>query len=160
MFTLAEDRPTLGLLIGLPLGIAVAVACVVMAALCFRAYRPGYDKEPLVGGWILAALAVVALGVTGAALWPWKHDYHYWTEVNGTVEKVSNRLVSGGEGIVNQRFVVTINGQPYGVDDTRAALIKPGDRVSLRCKREYVWGSDSHGFACNWNGGEPTGGEG
>lgn len=52
---------------------------------------------------------------------------------------------------MSTRYVVVIEGQPYGVDDTRAALLKVGDSVSLLCTKEFVWGSNNNGYACNWN---------
>jgi hypothetical protein len=46
--------------------------------------------------------------------------------------------------------VFKINGQQYGVDDTRAALVKVGDTVNLNCTKQFVFGSTNNGYACNW----------
>jgi hypothetical protein len=106
----------------------------------------------------LIGVPVIALLCVGAWLlfsWPLSYEYHHWIPVKGSVTQTNKRLNSCGDGCVEQRFVAVINGQPYGIDDTRASLLKPGDKVSLRCKKEYVYGTPrgSHGWACNWIGG-------
>lgn len=117
-----------------------------------------YDREPAAGaGWIIGSLAVALLCLGG---WWWgmafttSSDYHAWNVKEGTVEKVSKRLVSNGDKGMSERFVVVMDGQPYGIDDTRASLVKVGDQVSLRCKKDYQWGvpREAHGWACRWNG--------
>lgn len=91
------------------------------------------------------------------AFWWWgmaftlSPNYHSWNTKTGVVSQVSSRIVKEDSG-ASQRFVVVLNGQPYGIDDTRAALLKVGDRVTLRCKKEFQWGvpRDAQGWACNW----------
>lgn len=39
--------------------------------------------------------------------------------------------------------------QQYGVLDTRAAGIKPGDRLSIACVKRWQW-SGTHGYDCNF----------
>lgn len=110
-------------------------------------FPPGF----LIGGGI--ALALITVGC-----WWWSMaftlsgDYHSWNVKEGEVEKVAKRIVSADDGI-SERYVVTIDGQPYGVDDTRAALVEVGDQVSLRCKKDYQWGvpREAHGWSCRWN---------
>jgi hypothetical protein len=109
-------------------------------------------------GWGWIAGSIVSAIVVLVAWW-WgmaftlSGDYHAWNVKEGTVERVAKRLVSAGDKGMAERYVVTINGRPYGIDDTRAALVEPGDKVSLRCKKDYEWGvpREAHGWACRWN---------
>jgi hypothetical protein len=144
------NTPSLGLVIGLPIGLL----CIAggLAAIRFANRADTYDAPILRwGGTLVVAAAVIAMALS---FWPWKWEYHSWQPVDGRVEKISSRFVSAGDkGGTNQRFVVVVGGQPYGVDDTRASLLKVGDTVHLKCKREFVWGSGSNGWGCNWNGG-------
>jgi hypothetical protein len=146
------STPSLGVLIGIPIA-ALILAAAIFVAFISRGTDDVYGDARLT---FWGAIAVIALTVviTGIAMWPWQSDYHFWKPINGRVEKISSRFVSAGDkGGTNQRFVVVVNGQPYGVDDTRASLLKVGDIVHLKCKREFVWGSGSNGWGCNWNGG-------
>lgn len=147
------DTPSLGLALGTPIAALFVLAGLFVAFVAWNARESEYRD-----GWRMG----VACGIGGALLaiviylfcmWPLKHDYHFWVPVQGKVEKISSRLVSAGDkGGSNQRFVVVIKGQPYGVDDTRAALLSVGDTVNLKCKREFEWGSSANGWACRWNG--------
>lgn len=98
-------------------------------------------------GGLVALLVTVAIFLW--AMWPFNSEYHQWRAVNGTVEKISSRMVSS-DSSMSQRYVVVIDGQAFGVDDTRASLLKKGDKVSLKCKRDFVFQSTS-GWVCNWN---------
>lgn len=108
----------------------------------------------------LAILWVPAVGLVlffGALffMWPLKYNYHHWVEVRGKVTDVNNRLLTTGSGDdrnISQRFVFVIDGRPYGVDDTRATLVKKGETVSLRCKKEHQWQQPyaADGWACRW----------
>lgn len=149
------DTPSLGLIIGLPVG----VGCVLLGITVFfvAGHASWWDEDLLSGKagrrWGVG-IAVVAVVVTAFAMWPWGHDYHFWKPIDGRVDKISSRFISAGDkGGTNQRFVVVVGGRPYGVDDTRASLLKVGDTVHLKCKREFVWGSGDNGWGCNWNGG-------
>lgn len=162
------DTPSAGLLFGVPVAVLVVIVCLALAAVVWVKTLPherkgGYGNYRYdgLGGVILGAfgVAIVTVLLTALLMWPWKYDYHHWVDVQGTVQKVSSRLVSAGDkGGSNQRFVVVLNGKAYGVDDTRASLLKVGDPVKLRCKKEYEWGSSlsANGWACKWNGGVPT----
>ena len=143
---LIADTPTLGLLIGLPIAVLLVLACVVVAVLGFTSND--YDGPKLGWGSTLCALAVV-IGAS-LALWPFKHDYHFWVEKEGTVTAISKRLVPAGDKGMQEKIVVTLGGQPYGITDTRAALVKRGDWLSLGCKKAYEWGSPNHGWDCRW----------
>lgn len=100
-------------------------------------------------------LAVPVALVIGALTWwgmyPWKAEYHHWTPISGTVETVDSRLVSTGENAMEDKYVVKLNGsdQQYGVLDTRAAGLKPGDHLSITCVRIWQY-SGTDGFDCNF----------
>lgn len=154
---------TLGVLIGLPLvGVLVAV-CAGLAVAFWRAGRKDANERDFLYGCAIGCIgvALVAVVATGFFMWPWKAEYHRWAAVEGKVTTVSSRLLPGASSGTEQKFVVVLDSHPgvaYGVQDTRAALLRPGDEVSLRCKRSYQYQAES-GWDCRWNGGVPTGGE-
>jgi hypothetical protein len=81
------------------------------------------------------------------------HEYHAWNVKQGKVTQVSKRIVSNGDNGISERYVVRFGDeQLYGIDDTRASLIKPGDSVRLKCKRDWQWGipREAQGWACRW----------
>jgi hypothetical protein len=137
--------------IALPL---LLLACIGFGFACATGLG-GYDHALAVCGIVAAVLCVpIILG-----FWWWgmafttSSDYHAWNVKQGTVEQMSKRLIATENGM-SERVVFKIDGQPYGVDDTRATLVKVGDTVSLRCKKDYEWGipREAHGWACRWNG--------
>lgn len=109
-----------------------------------RAQRIGY---PLV---VLLVGALAAVGFWWG-MFPWKAEYHHWTPVSGVVDTVDSRLVSTGEKSMEDKFVVKFVGgdAQYGVLDTRAAGLKPGDKLTITCVRQYQW-AGTHGYDCNF----------
>lgn len=141
---------SLGVYIGLPAAILVLLIGLAILA----AGLAGYDADMDARGMVISAgvgIVVFTLAIAGLAFWPWQPSFHRYYEVRGTVQDVSKRLISDGNGGMAERYVVRIDGRPYGVDDTRASLVHKGDTVDLKCKKEYVWQSQP-GWACNWNG--------
>lgn len=103
--------------------------------------------------WIAGVVAsIVFLGVLG--MWPFEKEYHYWQPTSGVVEQVDRRLVADGEGM-SEKVVIRFEGdaQQYGIEDTRAALLKPGDEATLLCKRAHQWGPSADGYDCRWGEG-------
>jgi hypothetical protein len=139
------DTPSMGLWLGGFATILVILAC--LAWIIFWAVGEPYDKwfGITTGTGVLLATIIIA----GIAYYPYKHDYHYYVAKQGRVERINSRLIAA-DNSVSQRFVVVINGQPYGIDDTRASLLKEGDFVKLHCKKEFDWGSSDQGWACKW----------
>ena len=139
--------------------IAGYVALFVCLLICLGMVAFGFSSTASNGnggrmwavGGIVCALATVGFWWWGMAFTT-SADYHAWNVKEGKVERVAKRLIPSDKGMA-ERYVVTINGQPYGIDDTRAALIKAGDSVSLRCKKDFQWGipREAHGWACRWN---------
>jgi hypothetical protein len=104
----------------------------------------------VVAGVCFGAVVVCALGLWWG-MYPWKAEYHQWRPVSGVVETVDSRILPAGESSMEQKFVVRFKGnlQQYGVLDTRAAGVKPGDVLSVACVRRWQW-SGAHGFDCNF----------
>lgn len=101
------------------------------------------------GGVLLIGLPMAVLPLVGLSLVGFNSDYMSYKPVAGKVEQIASRQIADGKAM-SQRFVFKINGQQYGIDDTRAALVKEGDTVNLNCTKEFVWGSTNNGYACNW----------
>lgn len=134
------------------------ILLLIAALLSWIALHKGgtsrYDDDPF--SWWLGAcitaifgIPMLALPLIGMGLVGFNPDYMHYKPVTGTVQAVASRQISDGQSM-STRYVFQINGQAYGVDDTRAALTKPGDLVALNCMKEFVWGSTANGWACNW----------
>jgi hypothetical protein len=132
-------------------GTIIRIVLLAIAALCLLLAIAAFVVDEPMGGISLLAVAVVLalFPLVGWALVGFNGEYMAYHPVSGKVDQIASRQIADGKGM-SQRYVFTIGGQPYGVDDTRAALVKPGDTVSLNCVREFVWGSTNNGYACNW----------
>lgn len=152
----AAGQWTLSVLVGLPLiGLVLLISLVVLIITTIGAIKD-WDNErgfcaAIAGG---ALLVLLGTGIgAGVGYWPWKAEYHQYNRVTGTVATITSRLISAGDkGGTNQKFVVvlTSGSQQYGIEDTRAALLKPGDHVAINCKRAYEYGSSNAGYDCKW----------
>lgn len=104
---------------------------------------------------VFATTMVVTIITLAAWLWgswPLSYNYHHWITKQGRVEqKVGSRFIAQDHG-TTQKFVVVLNGHAYGVNDTRASLLRRGDFVRLRCKKAYEFGTPRHsqGWDCKW----------
>lgn len=104
-------------------------------------------------GWAygLIVAALVIAGIFTAMTWPpFNSEYHSYKQVSGVVTEVQGRLV-GEDRSTNQVFAVRLAGsdQIYRCDDTRCALLKPGDTLTLWCMREWQQAS-TPGYVCNF----------
>lgn len=153
---------------GYVVGNLVAAALVFVLGLCasyffarfvsdFRQGHTRYGgrytyKGDVVAGGVLVLLALVTIGFWAWATYPFSYDYHHWVVKEGEVSQVSSRIISDGSSGISQRFVVVLDGQALGVDDTRASLLRVGDHVRLKCKKEFEWGTaeTSQGWGCKW----------
>lgn len=158
--TITRIGGTLGWTLGFPVMITCSVIffLIMAAALAYRfvpvdddAYSRDYHDW--FGMWACFTIGLAGLLATlvisGVAFWPWHADFHSRYRVQGTVTQTSSRLISDSNHAVSQRYVFTIGGQPFGVDDTRASLVHAGDKVTLICTKEYTWGA-AYGWACAW----------
>ena len=157
---IAARQWTLGILIGLPLlFLLVVLIATAGTMLAFYFDNRSYDSLNITTNRQAATLTIIGTSVILAIIvissvigyWPLQSEYHQYRQVNGTVAKISSRFV-GGANSTNQKFVVvlTSGSQQYGITDTRASLLKPGDRVTLRCIRVYEYGSNDAGYECKW----------
>lgn len=163
---IASGQWTLGVLVGLPVAAVIALLMLTLTVglLIFGIRNQSLPDWDYSYTWSHRRFGFTWASVTFACLlafcagmvwtyWPLSAEYHQYRPVSGTVAQVGNRFVSaGGQGGTNQKFVVTLTSGPqqYGITDTRAALLKPGDHVSLRCIRVYEYGSNDAGYDCKW----------
>lgn len=130
---------------------AVVVLLIGVGILWFGIWD-AYDAGPLIV--VGVVVIVVAIGGYVWAMWPFAYDYHHWVDKKVRVAQVSSRLLSDGDNGISQKFVVRdVEGGLYGIQDTRGALVKPGDVLKLRCKRAYQFGIPraADGWDCRWS---------
>lgn len=145
MIDTANTHWTLDYLIGVPLGILILLVGIGLLATLFFSDD---GSAAFAGFWITLIGVVVLL----ASLFPFSTKYHKWYPVSGSVEKVGHRLISvGDKGGMAERYVLTIDGQPFGVDDTRAASVEVGDNVNLNCTLDWQFQAKA-GWVCRWGG--------
>lgn len=116
------------------------IACAIMV---FAVGFLGDDGGLAVGGAVGAiVLAVLTLLLT----FPHEKEYHAYVPTTGVVERVDSRMLEQTE-----KYVVIFQGsaQEYGCEDTRCALIQPGDYLELRCIREWDY-NGADGYDCKW----------
>lgn len=148
--------PTLGFLIGTTIAVILLLGSAIIGLLAFRQYRK--DKysdvfDLLDSGAAVVGSVIVFVATLGLSLWQWfpyNMAYHSYRPQSGVVQQVSSRIL-GDSNSVSQKFVVLFRGNPqeYGCTDTRCALIRPGDSVSLDCKKVWVYGG-ADGYDCNF----------
>jgi hypothetical protein len=146
---------TIMAIIFVPIGGIVSLVALGFIIAAIRHQSSGYMDDFRLGAGLAGGLGL-ALGlvmlvppIVGLSMVNFDSDYMAYKPVSGKVEQIASRQIADGKSM-SQRFVFKINGQQYGIDDTRAALVKEGDTVNLNCTREYVWGSTNNGYACNW----------
>lgn len=143
---------SLGTLIWLPLATLMVAACLAGIPAVLRwGGRNEIDRGPSIFAAALSAVAAFLILIgTAFGMWPFKAEYHQWRETTGKVRAVSSRIIPAGERSMQQRFVVEYtDGRQRACDDTRCTLVRPGDELTLMCKRAYQWGA-SPGWDCNW----------
>ena len=133
---------------------AIILACLIFAGLAFyqwRHCRPTDGPLWFVGGVGCIVAALVASGLLWWGMYPWDARYHQWRAVAGTVATVDSRLTPAGDHGMEDKYVVMFRGNQnqYGVLDTRAATVRPGDQLTLACVRRWQW-SGSHGYDCTF----------
>lgn len=127
------------------------LAALTGAVLCWIAARRGDYEAGLFRGFSIVCL-VTAIGF-GVGFWwgmyPWQAEYHQWRPVTGVVATTDSRLLAAGDGSTEQKFVVTFVDNPiqYGVLDTRAASVRPGDRLDISCVRRWQQ-AGTDGYDC------------
>lgn len=142
-----SDALTGGMLGGTIAAVIIALICLVVIVAGFFMRYDGFPA--IVGG---AICLLITAGIWLWASWPLAYDYHHWVDKKVTVTEVAKRQVSSDSGFYEKFVVKDDTGAYYGIDDTRAALVKPGETLKLRCKKAYQFGIDrsSHGWDCRW----------
>lgn len=144
------DSWSLGTLIGLPIaGFFVLLAVIALAVGIYLFC----DDMPEGIATIFGALGALVLivGITAFAYFPFDSDYHKWKVTTGDVQTVDKRMLATDGGGMEEKFVVTFKGDSmeYGVADTRAASLKKGDHLTLKCKRAFQF-TGTDGYDCVW----------
>jgi uncharacterized membrane protein YccC len=163
MTYLAESAPLTGGMIAGTIAavvvLLVLIVCFVVALLWLR-NSDHYDRGLALATTIGCGLACVATVLAWLwSSWPLSYDYHHWITKRVTVTDTSSRLLTDSNGNINQKFVVrAADGAYYGINDTRASLVREGARVVLRCKKAYEFGTprDAQGWDCKWAGRMPS----
>ena len=98
----------------------------------------------------LIASVVIVVAFTAGALFPWEKPYHYFETYSGPVAEIEARLLADGDGM-SEKFAVRFEGstQEYGCEDTRCALVQPGDTLTLRCIKVWEY-SGTDGYDCSF----------
>lgn len=153
---------SLGVLVGVP--IAVVLVLIGLALILLAPVLKPDVPEPWAGGGVesmawerkwfrLAGSILVLVTVVASAvfLYPYEAEYHRWEERTGTVAEVNKRLVGDGDDGMKEKFVVRYaeGGREYGCDDTRCAVVEPGDVLTLSCKRVWQY-SGTDGWDCTF----------
>lgn len=140
--------------------IPLLIVALAVATYLFRRWEitergDRYGDPAIAKGLWITMLAGIVLASAGLwwGMYPWKAEYHQWRPVTGRVTTVDSRMVPAGEHGMEQKFVVMFDGNPqqYGVIDTRAAGVKPGDQLTITCVRRWQWAGE-HGYDCNFVG--------
>jgi hypothetical protein len=154
-----QESWSIAYLVGWPLWIIGLLVILFLAIACFWAAEGdgmlnffGVLLSLTFVGLLVLMLSPFGMYPTGGS------DYHKWKPKQGVVNEVGKRLLPSGESM-QEKIVITFKGDPqeYGVEDTRAALLKPGDQAVIKCKRAYQWGS-AHGYDCRFVQRIPAGG--
>lgn len=150
-------RWSLGTLIGFPLLIVATIILVILAVLLFRKSKTvSLNEDGRILWWcgIVTAFSALCMIVgTAWGMWPYSGEYHQWRETTGVVQRVDSRLLASDTqgGGTTQRFVVTFtDGRQRSCDDTRCALVKEQDELTLFCKRAWQW-TGTPGYDCTYS---------
>lgn len=145
---------SLGFIVGMVVT-AIIVLTSVFAIIHFRRKareaRDRWDRGDFVFySRIAIGVLVVTVGVAAVATFPWTKPYHYWETQSGVVRQIEARLLADGDGM-SEKYAVRFEGdnQEFGCKDTRCALVSPGDMLTLRCIKVWVY-SGTDGYDCSF----------
>ncbi len=136
------------------------IVAVLLLAACVLTVRYGLRMRRKDGDWEMAWLPVYGAGFVGVLIlvatigltWPpFDMEYHRYKPVSGTIDQIQPRMLADGSGGTSQMFAVRFaeDGTTYRCDDSRCSLLYTGDRLWLRCIREWQYAAE-HGWKCNY----------
>lgn len=150
-----ENHWSLGTLIGGPVLITLILAFYVCGQILWTyrhsdkisLYDRPYLKGVAIGCWVISVLILVS---TLSGFYPYKTEYHKFIAHYGPVAQIADRQIASGNGM-ETKYVVTFenDNQQYGCSDTRCALVKPGDVLSLSCIKDWEWAA-TDGYNCRF----------
>lgn len=107
-------------------------------------------KTALIAVGVTLGVWAILAGITACALYPFEAAYHRWAPVSGTVAEAGAYLV-GADDKFHQVAVITLEGVAGELrcEDSRCALLEPGDRVTLRCVKDWSYAA-TDGRQCSW----------
>lgn len=114
-----------------------------------------YDKKECAPclrnfGFATIAVALVLTGITYGFMYPLlDSEYHTYRPVGGMISDIQSRAMADGKGSTDYYAVQFGNDQTYRCDDTRCALLKPGDVLFLSCIREWQY-NGTDGYDCDF----------
>jgi hypothetical protein len=134
---------------------AASVAAIALGVRLRRATDDEYGDRRFFGAVAIVAGSVVlavTLSLSVAGFWPYDMEYHRYRHVAGVVDQTEARMLADGGGGTTQQYAVRLreDASIYRCDDSRCSLLKPGDRLSLWCIREWVYAS-TPGWGCQFD---------
>jgi len=145
-----EPSWSLGVRIGLPILLLLLAAGITIWIWVGRleGYEADFNRRAF--RWISGIGIGLTVVIGAVSFYPYKAEYHQWQPVSGTVAKVDKRLIGNGKGM-EEKFVVVFvgSGQQYGCNDTRCASVRPGDSLTITCKRTWQF-AGTDGYDCNF----------
>lgn len=139
---------SLGVLVWLPIAILITVALAVLFVLSLR----WDDYEATIVRWGVGGVLVCFVIGNLVFFYPYSAEYHRYQPITGEIDLVAKRIVGGDS--ISEKFVVRYkNGEERGCLDTRCALLKPGDTLTLKCKRVWQY-TGTDGWDCTYVGRE------
>ena len=143
---------SLGTLIGVPVAIAIFIICVALASFLFAKWRDDstYDAGIFgVGYFFFGGCAIATVVMTAVLMYPYHYEYHQYRTNVGEVAEIKSRLLGSSDSF-QQKFVARFtDGRELGCEDTRCALVKPGDTLVLSCKRQWQY-AGKDGYDCKY----------
>lgn len=115
-------------------------------------YEIGFGR---LGYSVSAAGMLIVTGLfIGGYIWGMYPDdfaHHHYQRYSGVVATTNSRILGDGNGGADQKFVVTFTAapnEPFGVLDTRAAVVRPGQTLTIDCVQQWQYaGTDGQDCA-------------
>lgn len=152
-----SEHWSLGSLIAFPIFAFLWLLCVavflIAVVVAIRSDKGSDDRGvgiTFAFGSAFIGTIILAVVASPLGMYPYKVEYHKWIPHDGAIGKIAERQVSTGDGM-ETKYVVQFegSGQQYGCNDTRCALLEPGDYLALSCKKVWEWAA-TDGYDCRF----------